>query len=125
MRREPPKPKPRGHGQQRRRALQHAYQARRRHPLGEHRGEMNETDGKDEQEEKLHQRPLAFAALPSPPIEVEQEQGDEDERGADDTVGNGMEQDERRTPALSLIHISEPTRLGMISYAVFCLKKKK
>src|SRR5665648_258589 len=23
---------------------------------------------------------------------------------------------------LSLIHISEPTRLGMISYAVFCLK---
>src|SRR5665648_1262674 len=75
MRREPPKPKPRGHGQQRRRALQHAYQARRRHPVGEHRGEMNETDGKDEQEEKLHQRPLAFAALPSPPIEVEQEQG--------------------------------------------------
>src|SRR5450756_2984487 len=32
----------------------------------------------------------------------------------------------RATPAerLSLIHISEPTRLGMISYAVFCLKKK-
>ena len=28
------------------------------------------------------------------------------------------------TLALSLIHISEPTRLGMISYAVFCLKKK-
>src|SRR5450756_3151543 len=26
---------------------------------------------------------------------------------------------------LSLIHISEPTRLGMISYAVLCLKKKK
>src|SRR5659263_720061 len=25
---------------------------------------------------------------------------------------------------LSLIHISEPTRLGMISYAVFCLKKQ-
>src|SRR5450759_5600891 len=25
---------------------------------------------------------------------------------------------------LSLIHISEPTRLGMNSYAVFCLKKK-
>src|SRR5450759_774826 len=33
----------------------------------------------------------------------------------------------RSGPALglSLIHISEPTRLGMISYAVFCLKKKK
>ena len=28
------------------------------------------------------------------------------------------------TSVLSLIHISEPTRLGMISYAVFCLKKK-
>ena len=26
---------------------------------------------------------------------------------------------------LSLIHISEPTRLGMISYAVFCLKKNQ
>src|SRR5450756_63418 len=30
-----------------------------------------------------------------------------------------------RFPDLSLIHISEPTRLGMISYAVLCLKKKK
>src|SRR5659263_739033 len=30
-----------------------------------------------------------------------------------------------RHKILSLIHISEPTRLGMISYAVFCLKKKK
>src|SRR5450759_5865659 len=29
-----------------------------------------------------------------------------------------------KTFDLSLIHISEPTRLGMISYAVFCLKKK-
>eukprot|EP00658_Telonema_sp_P-2_P064579 TRINITY_DN5367_c0_g1_i4.p1 TRINITY_DN5367_c0_g1~~TRINITY_DN5367_c0_g1_i4.p1 ORF type:complete len:108 (-),score=22.16 TRINITY_DN5367_c0_g1_i4:102-425(-) len=28
-------------------------------------------------------------------------------------------------PYLSLIHISEPTRLLSISYAVFCLKKKK
>src|SRR5665648_1180088 len=31
----------------------------------------------------------------------------------------------RKGNDLSLIHISEPTRLGMISYAVFCLKKKK
>ena len=38
-------------------------------------------------------------------------------RGMKDDVGvNVLE--------LSLIHISEPTRLGMISYAVFCLKKK-
>eukprot|EP00658_Telonema_sp_P-2_P070406 TRINITY_DN5992_c0_g1_i4.p1 TRINITY_DN5992_c0_g1~~TRINITY_DN5992_c0_g1_i4.p1 ORF type:complete len:173 (-),score=68.73 TRINITY_DN5992_c0_g1_i4:25-543(-) len=33
--------------------------------------------------------------------------------------------DERRVLTLSLIHISEPTRLLSISYAVFCLKKKK
>eukprot|EP00658_Telonema_sp_P-2_P009370 TRINITY_DN13510_c0_g1_i1.p1 TRINITY_DN13510_c0_g1~~TRINITY_DN13510_c0_g1_i1.p1 ORF type:complete len:129 (-),score=22.02 TRINITY_DN13510_c0_g1_i1:100-486(-) len=32
----------------------------------------------------------------------------------------------QRSPSeLSLIHISEPTRLLSISYAVFCLKKKK
>src|SRR5450759_4245397 len=31
--------------------------------------------------------------------------------------------DARSVIDLSLIHISEPTRLGMISYAVFCLKK--
>ena len=30
-----------------------------------------------------------------------------------------------QTLSLSLIHISEPTRLLSISYAVFCLKKKK
>src|SRR5678815_3452356 len=30
-----------------------------------------------------------------------------------------------RIYGLSLIHISEPTRLLSISYAVFCLKKKK
>ena len=30
-----------------------------------------------------------------------------------------------REQGLSLIHISEPTRLLSISYAVFCLKKKK
>src|SRR5660397_286586 len=31
----------------------------------------------------------------------------------------------QRVFVLSLIHISEPTRLRRISYAVFCLKKKK
>ena len=30
-----------------------------------------------------------------------------------------------RSLHLSLIHISEPTRQAEISYAVFCLKKKK
>src|SRR5674476_1198415 len=33
--------------------------------------------------------------------------------------------DLRDTMNLSLIHISEPTRQAEISYAVFCLKKKK
>src|SRR5450756_2713278 len=37
----------------------------------------------------------------------------------DHTLGKLVEDED-----LSLIHISEPTRLGMISYAVFCLKKK-
>ena len=31
----------------------------------------------------------------------------------------------RELDELSLIHISEPTRQEAISYAVFCLKKKK
>ena len=31
---------------------------------------------------------------------------------------------DRAVFALSLIHISEPTRPRLISYAVFCLKKK-
>src|SRR5665648_1214500 len=38
---------------------------------------------------------------------------------------NTWDKDRRFVVSLSLIHISEPTRLGMISYAVFCLKKKK
>jgi len=36
----------------------------------------------------------------------------------------GARREEIGALVLSLIHISEPTRLGMISYAVFCLKKK-
>src|SRR5665648_386406 len=38
--------------------------------------------------------------------------------------GGGIRALEHHSESLSLIHISEPTRLGMISYAVFCLKKK-
>ena len=37
----------------------------------------------------------------------------------------GMEDANIPVQGLSLIHISEPTRLLSISYAVFCLKKKK
>src|SRR5450756_3034820 len=48
--------------------------------------------------------------------------GEEQQEQADRTAGRPREPARLR---LSLIHISEPTRLGMISYAVFCLKKKK
>src|SRR5450756_2070204 len=37
-------------------------------------------------------------------------------------VGELVQLSEDEAVNLSLIHISEPTRLGMISYAVFCLK---
>src|SRR5665648_404401 len=43
----------------------------------------------------------------------------------DGEVGAVEEEIKNTLLYLSLIHISEPTRLGMISYAVFCLKKKK
>src|SRR5678815_4686689 len=39
-------------------------------------------------------------------------------------VVKGWPKDISTVPGLSLIHISEPTRLLSISYAVFCLKKK-
>src|SRR5450756_1207319 len=46
-------------------------------------------------------------------------------RGATRTAATGIATCTAVPGVLSLIHISEPTRLGMISYAVFCLKKKK
>src|SRR5659263_757535 len=39
-------------------------------------------------------------------------------------IANSAAKNINSDESLSLIHISEPTRLGMISYAVFCLKKK-
>src|SRR5680860_1718204 len=70
---------------------------------------------------------LHFPARPSSPRRVHGTQTLRSQRYASD-----MERDELRTPAppppekcLSLIHISEPTRRTPISYAVFCLKKKK
>src|SRR5450756_2861429 len=47
----------------------------------------------------------------------------DDTRGYNDTPQ--LPNQKWKVHDLSLIHISEPTRLGMISYAVFCLKKKK
>src|SRR5678816_2432428 len=46
-----------------------------------------------------------------------------DGRGSHEPVHGTVEKNS--TLYLSLIHISEPTRLLSISYAVFCLKKKK
>src|SRR5674536_118880 len=43
----------------------------------------------------------------------------------DNVAGWILELDRGHAYPLSLIHISEPTRLLSISYAVFCLKKKK
>src|SRR5678815_5700602 len=46
--------------------------------------------------------------------------------GTDSAIGWSLREDlgNRNVSSLSLIHISEPTRLLSISYAVFCLKKK-
>ncbi|GAB5857708.1 hypothetical protein JMUB7542_27790 [Staphylococcus aureus] len=42
----------------------------------------------------------------------------------DDSIWRSMlEHESIHMIDLSLIHISEPTRLALISYAVFCLKK--
>src|SRR5680860_1674976 len=46
-------------------------------------------------------------------------------RGGLIVVDDGSRTVEIRLEDLSLIHISEPTRRTPISYAVFCLKKKK
>src|SRR5665648_1121258 len=46
-------------------------------------------------------------------------------QGITDYYKSGSNSGDGALWSLSLIHISEPTRLGMISYAVFCLKKKK
>ena len=42
-----------------------------------------------------------------------------------ETLSRFMNMEDRASCILSLIHISEPTRQAEISYAVFCLKKKK
>nr|CUV48227.1 protein of unknown function [Ralstonia solanacearum] len=52
-------------------------------------------------------------------------QASEEQTSGIEQISHAMGQMDQVTQHLSLIHISEPTRLGMISYAVFCLKKKK
>eukprot|EP00658_Telonema_sp_P-2_P071349 TRINITY_DN60618_c0_g1_i4.p1 TRINITY_DN60618_c0_g1~~TRINITY_DN60618_c0_g1_i4.p1 ORF type:complete len:383 (-),score=81.97 TRINITY_DN60618_c0_g1_i4:99-1247(-) len=65
-----------------------------------------------------------------PPRDLEGRGHDSDQVHFHDQVLDGQVLDdqvlsEANNPTLSLIHISEPTRLLSISYAVFCLKKKK
>eukprot|EP00658_Telonema_sp_P-2_P037371 TRINITY_DN26880_c0_g1_i2.p1 TRINITY_DN26880_c0_g1~~TRINITY_DN26880_c0_g1_i2.p1 ORF type:complete len:165 (-),score=54.32 TRINITY_DN26880_c0_g1_i2:60-554(-) len=59
--------------------------------------------------------------------EVEQLEVDEEEydEAIEDVVNDAAGNASGWLLSLSLIHISEPTRLLSISYAVFCLKKKK
>src|SRR5450756_2366339 len=63
------------------------------------------------EEAEAYRRPVLDALGPDDPFEVQ--------AGELDLWRRLLE----AAGALSLIHISEPTRLGMISYAVFCLKK--
>eukprot|EP00658_Telonema_sp_P-2_P044403 TRINITY_DN3227_c0_g1_i2.p2 TRINITY_DN3227_c0_g1~~TRINITY_DN3227_c0_g1_i2.p2 ORF type:complete len:104 (+),score=59.85 TRINITY_DN3227_c0_g1_i2:184-495(+) len=58
--------------------------------------------------------------------EIEEEACEIEEEEACEIEEEACEIDEiEAEDDLSLIHISEPTRLLSISYAVFCLKKKK
>src|SRR5665648_1241941 len=78
---------------------------RPRRPPG-HRAEVGVADGV-RQARPLHRAPLRDAPRHRPePLRRDRPTG-------------------RGPRSLSLIHISEPTRLGMNSYAVFCLKKQK
>ena len=56
-------------------------------------------------------------------IDVTRDFTDESEKDVEYATGAKDVEDEHY--GLSLIHISEPTRRTPISYAVFCLKKKK
>ena len=63
-----------------------------------------------------------------PEAEVQQVNVDDDSYNSDSYIfsEDGINKNEiTAEDALSLIHISEPTRRTPISYAVFCLKKKK
>ena len=63
-------------------------------------------------DERRDELPLAADAVELVAVDVARQDG-------------GVERRPEGAGALSLIHISQPTRLGMISYAVFFLKKKK
>ena len=68
---------------------------------------------------RLDARPLAVA----PEAREELDEAVPPVRAAQQQRAARAEQRRRGVEDLSLIHISEPTRLLSISYAVFCLKK--
>eukprot|EP00658_Telonema_sp_P-2_P021807 TRINITY_DN18692_c0_g1_i6.p1 TRINITY_DN18692_c0_g1~~TRINITY_DN18692_c0_g1_i6.p1 ORF type:complete len:108 (-),score=35.73 TRINITY_DN18692_c0_g1_i6:82-405(-) len=64
------------------------------------------------------------------PLHEREEQHEHEEQVSEESVSQTRVSDHSEDVVkvvlnLSLIHISEPTRLLSISYAVFCLKKKK
>ena len=69
----------------------------------------------EKKEVEKHSRPRLIEMAPPARLAVVV-----DEYECSDEAGSSEEEDDD----LSLIHISEPTRLRRISYAVFCLKKK-
>src|SRR5450756_2669513 len=97
------------------------------HDALDHRGLV---DQRDQSETPATARPMEFS-VGTPPDRSPHLHDDHRLGGQVNLERTGYERDVaeggrlHRVGYLSLIHISEPTRLGMISYAVFCLKKKK
>src|SRR5450759_3103866 len=107
------------------RDMSHLLQAEAEPPENDHRADGEAAEQEEEQ--------VAGYQLPPPVEALRVDEYHQEAAGrvhhvgppAADAVPDG---DHRQPEAgdvvdLSLIHISEPTRLGMISYAVFCLKK--
>eukprot|EP00658_Telonema_sp_P-2_P006819 TRINITY_DN12573_c0_g2_i4.p1 TRINITY_DN12573_c0_g2~~TRINITY_DN12573_c0_g2_i4.p1 ORF type:complete len:406 (+),score=103.76 TRINITY_DN12573_c0_g2_i4:254-1471(+) len=70
--------------------------------------------------------PRSPARTPTPALtEPTQAHNPQKKRRLCDNITQDEAEAEAEAEGLSLIHISEPTRLLSISYAVFCLKKKK
>src|SRR5450756_740722 len=121
----------RDHGE---RDERHAFRAEHVHAVGEVGADAEREQQHDESrrlealEAEVDPAPGAVDDLAEGEDEGDAEHGERVEQPLEAPVDLVVEQRNDRggdqPHALSLIHISEPTRLGMISYAVFCLKKK-
>eukprot|EP00658_Telonema_sp_P-2_P077964 TRINITY_DN7191_c0_g2_i2.p1 TRINITY_DN7191_c0_g2~~TRINITY_DN7191_c0_g2_i2.p1 ORF type:complete len:195 (-),score=53.85 TRINITY_DN7191_c0_g2_i2:48-632(-) len=86
------------------------------------------TTHKETEPAQVSQPVLVTSADPQPPLPIADETTEEakPDIAVDANTITAVDDEEDDTViVLSLIHISEPTRLLSISYAVFCLKKKK